>query len=118
MMHDPPTPARADSRPTTWTTPMPCPGSLSLTTAALRAGVHRTSLWRWVRSGVAGVRLAARKVGGAWQIQAGDLDAFIEEMTRRATAGNPAPVLEAGQSPEAVRKRARAAREAMRNLGA
>ena len=94
---------------------MSCPDPwLSLSACAERAGVNRASVWRWARRGVRGVRLAATMAGGAWRIRASALETFLNALTERATAGAPAPVCDPAGSPDAVRERAKAARELMR----
>lgn len=53
---------------------------MTLQEAAERLGVHYMTAYRYVRLGL----LSARKVGGAWQVDADDLDAFRQRPVQTA----------------------------------
>lgn len=48
----------------------------------LSVPVVRTSLWRWHRKGVRGVRLHAKKVGDHWYSTIAAVEAFQDELNR------------------------------------
>jgi excisionase family DNA binding protein len=107
----------ATGRPDPKGCPVSYPKLLTAAVVAERADVNLTTVYRWITQGVRGLRLAATMVGGSWRVAEANLDAFLAELTRRATAGSPAPVFTAGQSPAAQRARSDAAREELRRLG-
>lgn len=48
--------------------------TLTVTEAAKELGVHRTTVWRLVKSG----ELVAYRIGGRWLLQRADVVAYIE----------------------------------------
>jgi hypothetical protein len=65
---------------------------------------------------VRGVRLAGTMNGGTWEVSRADLDAFLAELTRRATPSAPSAPAR-GATPAAVRARVNAATERLRKKG-
>ena len=59
---------------------------MNLAEAAAAAGVHRTTISRWVSGGVDGLKLRSVKVGGRRRVTRGDLEAFLTALTRGAAA--------------------------------
>jgi len=60
---------------------------LSLVQVAAQFGVGRRTVLRWIRLGVAGVRLGAVHAGGQWRTN----EAEVREFLRRLNAPGPAP---------------------------
>lgn len=44
--------------------------------------LHISTIHRWCKRGVAGIRLSAKRIGGRWYVKSGDLDDFIDTLTR------------------------------------
>lgn len=83
-----------------------------LTLNEVAAEIRRSviTLRRWIKDGVRGIRLRAIVLGGSWIIRRGDLDAFIEQVTRLRIS-DPVPPQESQRERE---RNAKAAQERLR----
>ena len=59
---------------------------LNLAEVAAEAGVHPSTVSRWVSGGVDGLKLRSVKVGGRRRVTRGDLEAFVTALTRGVAA--------------------------------
>src|SRR5687767_8502007 len=100
---------------------MPSCNLITLTEAAARCGASRFAVARWLRFGIATpagrLRLKATRRGGQWRIDPTDLEAFLDQLTARSLPAGAPPVADPNGTPEAVRRRAKAARDELRRMG-
>jgi hypothetical protein len=59
---------------------------------ARKLGVHISSVWRWIMTGVKDRRLGSRLVGGRRYVFERDLAAFLESSNPPALADSPAAI--------------------------
>lgn len=88
---------------------------LTLNEVAFEMRRSLITLRRWIKEGIRGVRLRASVHGGSFVVRRGDLDAFVEQLTRKRI-GEPLPIQ---QSQSEFERNAKAAQERLkRRLGA
>lgn len=84
---------------------------MSVTQLARREGVHSATAWRWMQSGVRGVKLCSVRVGGRRYILENDWQAFCQALNADlTTSSTTAP-------PSSTKKAERAGRELDALLG-
>src|SRR5262245_12807905 len=102
-------------------TPSESGGFLTIGDVAARCGRSPFAVRRWLSSGIttrAGrLRLKAVRHGGRWAVRPADLAAFVDELTRQALPADAPTAAGADGTPDAIRRRAKVAREELRRLG-
>src|SRR5262245_23189131 len=102
-------------------TPSEAGGFLSVGDVAARCRRSPFAVRRWLSSGIATragrLRLKAVRHGGRWAVHPADLHAFIDELTRQALPADAPTAADRGGAPDAIRRRAKAARDELRRLG-
>jgi hypothetical protein len=70
--------------------------------------VHPSSLWRWARRGIRGVRLEVRRLGGRYVTSVESLDRFGQELAELEIPGaeSKIPILRPNTRSERQRQRA------------
>lgn len=80
--------------------------------------IHATTLWRWARKGVQGVRLEARRLGGRFVTSLEALERFSRELAERELPGSHPAVRGPRRPTRSEAERERAVQEAEERLRA
>ena len=89
---------------------------MTVAEVAKRCRRDHSAVVRWIKVGVDGVKLKARRVGRNWEILISDLNEFIDTLTAKSLPATDDPVPQV-ESPSKTKKRAEAAMDRLRKKG-